>query len=128
MTTATANKTFEKDYPRYSNLKYANKVIKISDVQSEIDNNTQLLTYFLGEDDLYSFIITKDKVSFLKGNIADKLIDNTIRLKKNLITRKDIKNISEDLHLYLLGQQLHNTKSKLVIIPDNVLNYILLVL
>ena len=118
------HKTFEKDYPRYSNLKYANKVIKISDVQSEIDNNTQLLTYFLGEDDLYSFIITKDKVSFLKGNIADKLIDNTIRLKKNLITRKDIKNISEDLHLYLLGQQLHNTKSKLVIIPDNVLNYI----
>ena len=117
-------KTFDKDYPRYANLKYANKVISISNVQREIDNKTQLVTYFLGEDNLYSFIITKENVSFLKGNVAEKLIKNTVLLKKNLIDRKDFKTISKNLHHYLLGQQLNKKKKNLVIVPDNVLNYI----
>ncbi len=116
--------TFDIDYPRYANLKYANKVISISDVQLEIDKKTQLVTYFLGDSNLYSFIITKENVSFLKGKVADKLVESTIKLKKNLIDRKDVKNISKDLYFYLLGQQLNKTKKNLVIIPDNVLNYI----
>ncbi|RLD85832.1 MAG: hypothetical protein DRJ07_02255 [Bacteroidetes bacterium] len=115
---------FKKEYPRYANLKYRNKVIGISDVQKNLERNTQLLIYFLGDHNLYSFNITKDKITFLKGAVADDLSDKTLLFKSELIARNDIRKVSKTLYQYLLKQQLNKTKENLVIIPDNVLNYI----
>ncbi|RLD83986.1 MAG: hypothetical protein DRJ07_05685, partial [Bacteroidetes bacterium] len=115
---------FEKDYPRYVDLKYSNKVIGISDVQKNIDRYTQFIIYFLGENDLYSFDITKDAVSFLKGAVSKDLIEKTNLFKSNLIAQNDIQKVSKTLYRYLLKNQLEKTKENLVIIPDNVLNYI----
>ncbi|NOQ91711.1 MAG: CHAT domain-containing protein, partial [Flavobacteriaceae bacterium] len=117
-------RSFEINYPRYSNLKFQNKIITLSDIQKNIDNNTQLITYFLGENNLYTFNISNDKITFLKGKIANELLNKTKVFKSELIAQNDIKDISKKLHLYLLNQQLNKTKQNLVIIPDNVLNYI----
>ena len=116
--------TFDKDYPRYANLKYGNETIKISDVQKSLDKNTQLIAYFLGENNLYSFNITKDRVSFLKGAVADDLVAKTKLFKSKLISRNDVQKVSKTLYQYLLKQQLKESKDNLIIIPDNVLNYI----
>ena len=115
---------FEKNYPRYTNLKYSNKVISILDVQKNIERNTQLVIYFLGESNLYSFNISKDKISFLKGAVAEDLVNKTKLFKSELIARDDTQNVSKTLYKYLLKQQLNKKESNLVIIPDNVLNYI----
>jgi len=115
---------FEKNYPRYTNLKYSNKVISILDVQKNIERNTQLVIYFLGENNLYSFNISADKISFLKGAVAEDLVNKTKLFKSELIARGDTKNVSKTLYKYLLKQQLNKNESNLVIIPDNVLNYI----
>jgi len=115
---------FETNYPRYSNLKYQDKVIKLLDIQKNIDNNTQLITYFLGENNLYTFNISNDKITFLKSEIANELLNKTKTFKSDLIAQNDINGISKRLYLYLLGQQLDKSKQNLVIIPDNVLNYI----
>ncbi len=117
-------KIFKKNYPKYKNLKYQNKSIKISDVQNNLDNNTQLITYFLGDNNLYTFNITKDHVTFLKGDVAQKLVDKTKIFKDDLIQRKNIEDISKRLYLFLLSQQLEYSKNNMVVIPDNVLNYI----
>lgn len=116
--------SFEMNYPRYNNFKYQNKTILISDVQNNLDNDTQLITYFLGENNLYTFNITNDKITFLKGGIANELHNKTSIFKKGLIAQNDIKVISKELYLYLLNQQLNYSKNNLIIIPDNVLNYI----
>ncbi len=116
--------SFETNYPRYSDLKYHDKIITLSDVQKNIDNNTQLITYFLGENNLYTFNIANDKITFLKGEIANELLNKTKIFKSELIAQNDINDISKRLHLYLLDQQLNKSKQNLVIIPDNVLNYI----
>ena len=115
---------FEKEYPRYTNLKYSNKVIGISDVQKSIDNDSQFIIYFLGENSLYSFDITKESVSFLKGDVSKDLIEKTNLFKSKLIAQNDIQKVSKTLYSYLLKNQLENLKKNLVIIPDNVLNYI----
>ncbi len=116
--------SFNKSYPRYADLKYGNKVIEILDVQKDLDRNTQMLIYFLGEENLYTFNITKDDVSFLRGTVADDLIDKTNMFKSELMARSDLQNVSESLYQYLLKQQLNKSKTNLVIIPDNILNYI----
>ena len=116
--------SFNRSYPRYTDLKYGNKVIEILDVQKDLDRNTQMLIYFLGEENLYTFNITKDDVSFLRGTVADDLIDKTNMFKSELMARSDLQNVSESLYQYLLKQQLNKSKTNLVIIPDNILNYI----
>lgn len=115
---------FKEKYPRYANLKYNNKKIGISDVQKDLDRNTQLIIYFLGENNLYSFNISKDKISFLKAAVSDDLVDKTTIFKRKLIARNDLQQVSKTLYQYLLKHQLNQNLVNLVIIPDNVLNYI----
>ncbi len=115
---------FEKNYPKYTNLKYQDKVINIEDVQEELDDDTQLITYFLGDENLYSFNVTKNNVTLLKGNVAEALVNGIGKIKDHLIRRNDLKSLSNDLYLYLINQQLDRERTKVVIIPDHVLNYI----
>ena len=115
---------FNSDYSRYKSLKYSNKNLKIEDVQKELDNQSQLIIYFLEEDDLYTFSITSDKVRFIKNDSTGFLIDEIDDFKKGLLSRKDITDGSKNLYNVLLKDQLDQNKNKVVIIPDNILSYI----
>lgn len=117
-------KSFYKDYPKFQNISSSKELIEIEEVQAQLDDNTQVITYFLGEKSLFSFNITKDSISLLRADIADKLIDMTNDFKNHLSKRDNIDELSYDLYMYLLGQQLDREKSNLVIVSDNVLNYI----
>ena len=115
---------YELNYPQFNNLKYGNKIIHPDEIQSNLDDNTQLITYFLGEKNLYTFNITKENISFLKGEVVEKVTDEIETLKTKLLARQNIDASSNQLYLYLLSQQLDKSKSNIVIVPDNVLNYI----
>ena len=115
---------FEKNYPKFNNSVNSNSIVKIEEVQEILDLDAQVLTYFLGDESLFSFTITKDTVSLLRADIAPKLIEITSDFKNHLSKREEIDELSYDLYMYLLGQQLDKNKSDLIIIPDNVLNYI----
>ena len=115
---------FAQNYPKYRDLKYSNKIIKISDVQDALSLDTQMITYFLGEDHLYSFSISRDSIQLLRGDVAEKLVDQTNKLKKNLEERKEVEALSKNLYLFLMHQQLKPLKKNLIVIADNVLSYI----
>ncbi len=118
------HKVFNTNYPNYANLKYQDKTIHIAEVQKILDDDTQLMTYFLGENDLYTFTITKNKIVFFKGDIVKSLSAEIDSLKANLVAKKDIIKSTKKLYLYLLSQQIDANKKNLVIVPDNILNYI----
>jgi len=115
---------FYKNYPKFKNISSSKELVKIEEVQAKLDDNTQLITYFLGEESLFSFNITKDSISLLRADIADKLVNSTNDFKNHLSKRDNIDELSYDLFMYLLGQQLDREKKNLVIVADNVLNYI----
>lgn len=115
---------FHKDYPKYANLKYENKIISIADVQKNIDYNTQLITYFLGENNLYTFNITKNKIVLFKEDNVKNLSKEIDTLKNKLVHKKDLIASTKKLYDYLLCQQLNQNKPNLIVIPDNILNYI----
>lgn len=117
-------KVFNTNYPKYANLKYQDRTIQIAEVQNILDEDTQLMTYFLGENDLYTFTITKNKIVFLKGDIVKSLSAEIDSLKANLVAKRDVTKSTKKMYLYLLSQQIDTNKKNLVIIPDNILNYI----
>lgn len=113
-----------RDYPEYRTLKYSDKSVHLKDVQKAMDSSTQLISYFLGENYLYSFSITKDAISLLRGDVAKKLSDQTNLLKQKIEAREDFLDLSNNLYLFLISQQLNPDKKEVVIVADNVLNYI----
>lgn len=117
-------KDFDKNYPKFKNFKGDKGLPKIKDVQAQLDGDTQILTYFLGDTSLFTFNITRDSISLLRADIAKNLVEVTNDFKKHLSRREDIDELSYDLFMYLMGQQLHRDKKNIVIVADNVLNYI----
>ncbi|MEN8125354.1 MAG: CHAT domain-containing tetratricopeptide repeat protein [Bacteroidota bacterium] len=115
---------FSLSYPKYKSLKYQNKIIKIADVQKELDKKNQLITYFLGDNNLYTFTITRDHVTFQKNEHANAIVKEIDKLKEGLITQENINEASTNLYKYLLKDNTDLSINNLIIIPDNVLNYI----
>ncbi len=52
---------FETQYPKYYDLKYNNEVVNISEIQKQLDKNTAVLSYFLGDSLMTIFAITRKK-------------------------------------------------------------------
>lgn len=117
-------KDFHKNYPKFEHIISAEESVRIEEVQANLDDDTQVITYFLGEQSLFSFNITKDSISLLRADIADKLVNITNDFKNHLSKRENIDELSYDLFMYLMGQQLDRDKRSLIIVPDNVLNYV----
>ena len=117
-------RSFETNYPRYANLKFNHRTIKLIDVQNNLDDKTQLLIYFLGDKDLFSFNITKENITFLKNKVGQELIEKAKSIKKDLVQRKNITGTSKLLYQFLLKQQIDSNKVNMIVIPDNVLSYI----
>lgn len=115
---------FKSNYPKFKSINSGDEIISIEDIQRVLDEDTQVMTYFLGEESLFTFNIKKDTVNLLRADIAEKLVEITKDFKNHLSNREDIAELSYDLYMYLLGQQLDMSKKNIVVIADNVLNYI----
>ncbi|MFD0964810.1 CHAT domain-containing protein [Pseudofulvibacter geojedonensis] len=53
-------KLFKHKYPEYHQLKYDTKISSIKDIQSKLSTNQSLLEYFVGDENIFIFAITKD--------------------------------------------------------------------
>lgn len=115
---------FTRDYSGYKSLKLNNYILKIEDVQKKLDERSQLIIYFLEDEDLYTFSVTSDQAGFTKNNKTDLISGVISNFKKDLLGRKDISSGSRKLYDILLRDQLDQTKEDIIIIPDNILNYI----
>ncbi len=115
---------FELKYPEYKKRKYQTQDVAIQDIQDKIvDKKTALLEYYLTDDSLYIFTITKKDLQ-----VITKLNDDLAANIKNLVKTISEKGSLQDEYnglAYKLYQQLipenirSNTKiDRLVIIPD----------
>lgn len=123
----------EKRYPAYYKLKFDFSLATIADVQANLDKQTALLKYFLGDSTLYLFTITKESVLPLQIPIDDAFFQNLQQMDKLLRQPKTGKaaftqfvTTARDLYKILLEpaeKQLNDIKN-LVIIPDGTLGYL----
>ncbi len=125
----------ESKHPLLHKLKYADAPSRdIEEIQSGLtDNDSALIEYFLGEDNLYTFLITKDGFEVITTEI-DSIFTNHI-FNLNLHIRSLISEVSfgsfvqssEYLYDKLLGgikEKLGADIDQLYIIPDSEINYI----
>lgn len=114
---------FEQNYPKYYKMKYNTKSVTISDLQTMIGDNTAILDYFIGEDGIYLYVITKKDFNIYKTQKSENFYEN-IEVFNNVILSYYPEDVQayQDL-AYLLYQQLIPVDfpkkiNKLIIIPD----------
>lgn len=112
----------EQDYPEYYDLKYSQQIVSADEVSGTLDKETAMLSYFLGENNIYVFLIDKRNI---KAYTLDRQPDflkmatsfrNAIRYQLN----KSIIDSGKALFEQLFPIDPTDYRS-LVILPDGVL-------
>ncbi len=128
-------KSIEQANPAYHKLKYSSPPAKsVKHIKKNILNKkSALIEYFLGKDNLYTFIITKDGLEVVSTEIDSILNKHIYNLNSHI--RSLTSEVTFDSYVesseYLYNVLLKDVKSKLdpkvnqlYIIPDNEINYI----
>ncbi len=116
----------EKDYPKYYNLKYSNKITTINEIQTLLpDNNTALIEYNMSDSILTSFVIRKDTIMYSQQSFDSTFIQQTKQFLvsiKNFNTPEYIK-IASDLYDKLVKplEPFIGERNRLIIIPSSYL-------
>ncbi|WP_281989894.1 CHAT domain-containing protein [Aquimarina aggregata] len=110
----------EKEYPKYYQLKYNNDIVKISDVQKQLDYKTTLLEFFTADSITYAFTVSKNNIGVQKLE-TPKLTSQIEELKKSIIS-KNITNFKQKANA-LYNELIYPIKDKfvgdeLIIVPD----------
>ena len=120
---------FEKQFPKYHELKYNDKSISARDIRQKLDKNTALLSYSIGDSSVTIFILTRKSLEIRQVKTPAFLADTIELYRKSLLSPKKrmlptYRNIAFRLYQLFFpefpGQQIKN----LIIIPDNVLSTI----
>lgn len=128
--------TLERDYPKYHELKYNTQIANLKQVQEGLEENTALIEFFVGTDNIYIFSVYTDTVWVTAVPMGNQFI-NSIRGLRTALT--DINMLSNDLESsYLLlaknGRLIYQKflepalkkggVERLVLITDGMLNYV----
>ncbi len=112
------------NYPRYNSLKSNITDTNLGEIQENLRENSQLLVFFLGQNNLYTFSISRDTVAFFKSGEAQEVVKKSEEFKERLTQRSQVVEVSKDLYKLLVEDRIDADKKELILVPDNVLNYI----
>ena len=128
----------EKDHPKYFEMKYKNDPISITAIQQNLKGSDKaFLEYFVGEENIYLFVITGESLDIHPIEKED-LVRQNVEALRNIIynppsasfAKEDYTHFirtANDLYNQLIQPALDKLNSKttdLVIVPDYYLNYI----
>ncbi len=115
----------ETNYPDYYNLKYSTNLSSLSEIQAKLNDQMALLSYFIGVEEIFIFIVTKKGIKAVRKS-KDESFDKSAKSIRNAIKYNVVStfiNSSKNLYSYLIPK-LPSTINELVILPDGVLGTI----
>lgn len=116
--------TLEKKYPNYYRLKYVSETPTLEDLRASLLHEGEaLIEYFMGDEFLYIFMLTKEESHFIRRAIGEKLADLIQSTLKNLTSLNETERTYYNRNAYHLYQKILKPLplypyKKLIIIPD----------
>ena len=123
------NKQIEKEYPKYYKSKYKASTFKLKDLQRNLDDESAVRSYFIGEFYILIFTVTKDNLYIEYSEKPDDLYRQIKDFNKNITSGyassfpKYLKS-ANDLYKLLFPNKLPENLKKITVIPDGILNLI----
>ncbi len=121
-------KLFERDYPKYYQLKYSGYSLSVAQAKDRLPVETGMIEYFTGEQAAYLFFLSKDTLVARTINSPAKLDGAIARFTSALkkYETNDYLNSGYELYSSLLKpvNRLTSECSKVIIVPDGNLYYL----
>jgi CHAT domain-containing protein/Tfp pilus assembly protein PilF len=120
--------SFERDYPRYFDLKYGSRNLSPALLQKCLPDDAALIEYFLGSTHLTIFVLSRDKLEvvhrLLEPRFAETVSAYCLAIKK--IDERTFQDLGPKLYGTLIApcEKWLRDKKKLLIIPDRALAYL----
>ncbi|MGB1241244.1 MAG: CHAT domain-containing protein [Chitinophagales bacterium] len=124
---------FEEDYPQYYQLKYDFHTVSVSDLQADLSENTVVVSYFIGPEMGYIFVVTPYDYEVVSLNLP-KNFDQQIEAYLASIHAQNFGEFSRQSYaLYclliqpiedLIFDPFESELQQLVILPSGVLHYL----
>ena len=117
------------DHPEYYNTRFGNEFSTIGEIQTDfLEEGQVLISYKVGEDNSYLIWATPDRSGLMELDFTRNYLDSMVRKFRSVVldgNRTDFPATSHQLYLDLLQpvSDLIDGK-KLVIVPDQILNYL----
>ena len=114
-------KKLEQTYPNYYNLKYQKDILSVEDLKSHLPTTTAVLSYFIGDQSVYIFEITKSGIQTYSKPKPENFLQsvnglrNSIKYRIQSMYESSSKTLSE-----LLIPKIESGIQQLVIIPDGI--------
>ncbi len=111
---------FEKDHPKYYQLKYQNKVVSVSEIQQKLDDKKTILEFFTTDSITYAFTISKNSIA-VKELVIPPLSEKLKELQLAITSENTInyRKVAHDLYKELILPITNNINgNELIIIPD----------
>jgi len=119
----------EEEYPSYYEIKYSTQVPALEVVQNDLlEDESVVLNYFLGRDDLFVLVVSRNEVTIHKMNADKGLAESIEEVRWSVINRDDSTYRYQAAKLY--DQLLRPIEGhfsgyrNLLIIPDHYLHYL----
>ncbi|RLD50934.1 MAG: hypothetical protein DRI94_07430 [Bacteroidetes bacterium] len=123
------NKQIETDYPKYYKSKYKTTTFKLKDIQKNLDDESAVRSYFIGEFYILIFTVTKDNLYIEYSDKPDNLYAQIKEFNKNITSGyatafPKYLTSANDLYNILFPGRIPENLKKLTIIPDGIINLI----
>lgn len=120
---------YKSNYPNYYNAKFNVETIKTSDIQSVINDTTAVINYYISNDYIFSYIITKNNIEIFSNKLTNGLPDTLALMNKSLASNKDadILRYSQtafDVYKKIFFFNINSNIKNLILIPDGILGTI----
>jgi len=116
---------FDKKYPKYAGRKYQPETIIVDSIQSKIiDEHTAFIEYYMTDETLYIFSITKNGLEVTQKNaegLADDIFDFVKNISREEMDMEDYYALAHKLYKQLIPQSIQSNDkiNRLVIVPDS---------
>ncbi|MEM9921808.1 MAG: CHAT domain-containing protein, partial [Bacteroidota bacterium] len=134
---AELTKAMETSFPKYHQLKYTRGRVTVNDIrQSVLDDQSLLVEFFMGKERLYVFYLSEESLRWKVIEQPADLVAQISRLRDIVSSRPDSESFVENCQTYgrlaavlyseLLadGVQMATGLSRLLIVPDDALNFL----
>jgi len=120
---------FEKNYPKYYEMKYSTRNATVKDIQAMLNDSTAMRSYFLSETKIYIFTITKNNIT-IDYTTKVKNFETQFHQFSTAITSGKTASIqlyqklAFTFYTQLFPTEIPNEINKLIIIPDGIISTI----
>jgi len=119
-------KKYEETYPRYYELKYRPRRLSLSDLQQNLDAQTTLIEYLVGEESIFIFIIGKDYFTAETMRKDSSFIEAVERFRWSIEDDyQQYLSFGYELYRFLIKPvEKHLQSERFVVIPDHFIAHI----